>query len=348
MSFDHLHYVPIVKAKAGEFWALSHLKSATKAIITPVFELVPHDSKKHTFASDLEKKVVSLHKSWQRPFFFDVRHSAPKDSLPESSTLTTAFKQLRTHGLVAVPVTRLGYSQRFQEAVKQTIAQDSRGVMVRLTVGDLAIRDRLKTALNNLCVLLDVREQDVDLLIDYAYKKPEEYEDLIHLQELHFTKIPKIDSWRTITLASVSFPESIKDLPDAKWVKLDRIEWKSWDYMISSRTASRRPAYGDYGIRHPSLPGFGTPKPNLRYTLAESYLCRRDEAKHAAMKEICKSLIRRAEYMGAAFSEGDRVISETAAIVGSGHSGGGREWTQWCSNHHFEFVATQIQSLPSS
>ena len=218
---------------------------------------------------------------------------------------------------------------------------------MRLTVADLAIEIRLKTALMNLCVLLGVREQDVDLLIDYEFKKPDDYEDLIHLQELHFTKIPKIDSWRTITLASVSFPKSIADLPDAKWVKLDRIEWKSWEYMFSSRTASRRPAYGDYGIRHPSLPGFGTPKPNLRYTLAERYLCRRDEAKHAAMKEICKSLVRRSEYIGAPFSEGDKVISETAAIVGSGHSGGGREWTQWCSNHHFEFVATQIQSLPS-
>ena len=92
MSFDHLHYVPIVRAKAGEFWALSHLKSGTKSLITPVFELVPHDSKKHTFASDLEKKVATLHKSWQRSFFFDVRHAAPKDGLPEPSTFNCGIQ----------------------------------------------------------------------------------------------------------------------------------------------------------------------------------------------------------------------------------------------------------------
>ena len=72
--FDHRHYVPILKAKAGECWALSNLKSPTRNIITPVIELVKHDQKKTTFEDDLTKKIASLYKSWSRPFFFDVRH----------------------------------------------------------------------------------------------------------------------------------------------------------------------------------------------------------------------------------------------------------------------------------
>lgn len=348
MGFNYKHYVPILKAKGGEFWALGHLKPTTAPLITPVLELVPHDDKKHAFETDLAHKITSLKEAWQRPFFFDVRHAAPKNSLPEPNTLNAAFRKMRASEMKAIPVTRLGYSQKFQEAIKKTIEQDKGGLMIRLTVGDLAIREKLKTALANLCNILGTSENEIDLLIDYGFRHPDEYEDLVHLQELHLTKIPKINSWRTLTLASASFPESLRDLPDGEWVSLDRTEWKSWEHMISSQDIIRRPAYGDYGVRHPSLPGFGLPKPNLRYTIPDGYLCRRDEAKHAAMKEICRSLIKRSEYKGPKFSEGDLAMSVTAANRDSGGTGGPTQWTQWCSNHHIEFVATQIQSLPSS
>ena len=220
--------------------------------------------------------------------------------------------------------------------------------MVRLGRGDLAIKERIAIALVNLCTFLGVSNEKVDLLLDYEFRQPDEYEDLVVLQELHFSKIPNLKSWRTLTLASASFPESINDLPDGKWILLDRTEWKSWERIAFAEKTPRTPSYGDYGIRHPSPPTFGTPKPNLRYTLTDSYLCRRDEAKHAAMKDICRSLVRRSEYKGAQFSAGDAAISATATNQDSGGTGGGQQWTQWCSNHHFEFVATQIQSLPSS
>lgn len=349
MNFDHRHYVPILKGKGGEFWALQNLKPSAKELITPVIELCPHNPKSHTFETDLGKKIVSLAACWpQMPLYFDVRYVAPRNGLPEPSIVTAAFRQLRARGIRALPVTKLGYSQDFQKAIKGIIAADRAGLMVRLTVADLAVRDKLATALSNLCDFVSVPQSEVDLLIDYGFKNPDEYEDLVYLQELHLGKIPNVAEWRTLTLASASFPESIKDLPDRQWVSLDRTEWKSWDRLISSSTTVRKPSYGDYGTRHPSLPGFGTPKPNLRYTLKDSYLCRRDDAKHVAMKEICRSLVKRSEYMGSTFSVGDLAISTTAASPGSRDTGGPTQWTQWGSNHHLEFVATQIQSLPSS
>jgi hypothetical protein len=311
-------------------------------------ELVKHDQKKTTFEDDLEKKIVAFGKAWQSPFFFDVRHVAPKNGLPEASTIAAAFKTIQRQSMKGIPVTKLGYSPQFQKAVREIVSHDSRGVMVRLGKGDLAIKERIATALENLCTFLDVSHDKVDLLLDYEFREPDEYEDLIVLQELHFGKIPNLKSWRTLTLASASFPDSINDLPDGKWIPLERTEWKSWKRLAFAEDTKRKPSYGDYGIRHPSPPTFGTPKPNLRYTIEDSYLCRRDEAKHAAMKEICRSLVKRAEYMGAPFSAGDTAISVTAANRDAGGTGGGQQWTQWCSNHHFEFVATQIQSLPSS
>lgn len=346
--FGYHHYVPIVKAKAGECWALSNLKSSSKELITPVVELVRHDQKKTTFDDDLKKKLAALGKSWERPFFFDVRHVAPKNGLPEAGTMSAAFKVLQKQNMEGIPVTKLGYSPQFQKAVRDIVTHDHRGVMVRLGKGDLGQKEKITTALENFCTFIGVDYAEVDLLFDYEFRQPEEYEDLIVLQELHFSKIPHLNSWRTLSLASASFPESINDLPDGKWIPLERTEWKSWKHLAFADKTGRKPSYSDYGIRHPSPPTFGTPKPNLRYTIEDSYLCRRDEAKHAAMKEICRSLVKRSEYAGGPFSAGDTAILATAANQGAGGTGGGQQWTQWCSNHHFEFVATQIQSLPSS
>jgi len=124
--FDYRHYVPILKAKAGECWALNNLKSPTKKLITPVIELVRHDQKKTTFEDDLKKKIASLEKSWGRPFYFDVRHVAPKNGFPEASAISAAFKQIRKQEMHGIPVTKLGYSQQFQEAVREIVAARQR------------------------------------------------------------------------------------------------------------------------------------------------------------------------------------------------------------------------------
>jgi len=199
--FDHKHYVPILKGKGGEFWALSKLKAASKLLVTPVIELVPHD-KKNTFEADLAKKLISLNESWPEQFFFDVRFAAPKNELPTSSTLSAAFRRMRAHGMKAIPVTRLGYSPKFQETIRAIAEQDQSGVMIRLAVADLAIREKLKTALSNLCNFLGVSEGQVDLLVDYGFKHPDDYEDLLYLQGLHLSKIPKIREWRTLSKRS--------------------------------------------------------------------------------------------------------------------------------------------------
>jgi len=349
MSFDHSRYLPILKVKAGEFWALQNLKESTRALVTPVLELVRHDPKKHTFESDLEKKVESLFESWgSAPLYFDVAHTVPKDTLPEAKTMTAAFNQLRKHEMEAIPVTKLGYSPKFQEAIKKIVDTDGAGLMVRLGAGDLAVKDKFVLALSNLRNLLGLQESKIDLMLDYGFRHPDEYEDLIERQRLHLAKIPTIHKWRSVIIASASFPDSIKKLPDAQWVELDRTEWKAWEGVAFAETTARIPSYSDYGAKNPAPPGFGTPKPNLRYTLEDSYLCRRDNAAHSAMKAICKSLIKRSEYKGEEFSAGDKAISVTAANQSSRGSGGGQQWTQWSANHHIEFVATQIQNLPVS
>ena len=46
-AFDHKHYVPIMKTKAGEQWALSTLSSAAGQGITPLLEVHQHKTKEH-------------------------------------------------------------------------------------------------------------------------------------------------------------------------------------------------------------------------------------------------------------------------------------------------------------
>ena len=160
---------------------------------------VRHDAKKHTFETDLEKKIASLFDAWgTHPLYFDVTHTVPKDPIPEPKSITAAFSQLRGHGMKATPVTKLGYSPKFQEAIRKIVETDGAGVMVRQGAGDLSVKDKLALALTNLRSFLGLQESEIDVMLDYGFRHPDEYEDLIQRQQLHLAKIPNILKWRSL------------------------------------------------------------------------------------------------------------------------------------------------------
>src|SRR5438067_1352592 len=106
--FNHKHYVPILKAKTGERWALSFLPPAVKAHLTPVLELHEHDSDDLDGHADGICDSLSTQWGTDRPLFLDtvLLHDATGDA----ATITTVFNAARANGLMAVPVVRTTYS----------------------------------------------------------------------------------------------------------------------------------------------------------------------------------------------------------------------------------------------
>jgi T4 beta protein len=79
--FGVYHYVPILRWKRAEKFALRHLNSIDKAYITPLIELIPanfrpgKDGCEKEPAEVLNQQAREINKYWgSAPFFIDLGH----------------------------------------------------------------------------------------------------------------------------------------------------------------------------------------------------------------------------------------------------------------------------------
>jgi hypothetical protein len=217
LGFDHKHYIFIAKVKRGEVWALNYLKMPTKSSVTPLFEMwppkkivkkpkVPKNLTEHT-----EDTLLTVKEEWgDLPFFLDTRYIS-EARLPSPQAAKLIFQVARNLAIQCVPVTSLRFSPTYQMAIRNVIQEDKRGVMLRIDTTDLVDKTLLKGYIDGLLSVLSLNPDSVDVLIDLAYR-PNQME-VQNLGESGLTKIPYIKQWRTVTLASGCFPDSISDWP---------------------------------------------------------------------------------------------------------------------------------------
>lgn len=332
----HKHYVPILKTKAGERWAIDHTRADRKDSLTPLFEI-----HRHRTNNDVEhagEMCDSLASIWgtARPLFLDTcwLHPASGDPVVIEATLAHA----REIGLRAIPVVRLGYDDASLDTIADAVAADGRGWMLRIVPTEVNAHDRIGEVVAH----LGVAHNSVDLLLDYKTIA-------MHLPA-HVAALPNVMAWRTFSAASAAFPRSLTHLQHGMWHQIDRTDWQSWQMGIASGDLQRVPAYADYTIRDPGpTADFGDPSVNLRYT-KEAYWLARVERKFKEgyagdMHTICASLIARPEFNGAQFSAGDAEIAD-AANPALDRPGAPQQWLQWGMNHHIAVTVQQVSALP--
>jgi hypothetical protein len=201
--------------------------------------------------------------------------------------------------------------------------------------------------LNGLVSALGTARNQVDILIDLAFRPS--VGEVQQLGNYSLNNLPFINEWRTVTLASGCFPQSISTVPLGTWVPFARSDWLGWNAVAAQQATlgTRIPTYGDYGIRCGGAPAFvpNTPDPNLRYTAPQTIWVRKEPKAPGSLRAICAGLVGQQFYSGPAFSEGDAQIALKAATTNP-TNGQAEQWIQWCANHHLELTAWQIQSLP--
>jgi hypothetical protein len=349
--FNYKHHVFIAKLKRGEVWALNQLSQAAKATVTPLFEMWPPNPATQTKpAKSLTQHTVDLMQllatEWTGlPSYLDTLY-LPPGGVPSPQAVQTVFAVARAAQVYAIPVTSPFSSQPYQQVIQNVIATDGRGVMFRIPANFFSNPQNIP-ALNGLVTFLGVAKNQVDILIDLQYRP-----DLLAVQQIGafcLNSLPFIDDWRTVTLASGCFPDSISNQPTGQWLPFDRNDWLGWSGVLQQRAAAqiRLPSYGDYGIRCGGEPQIipNTPAPNLRYTKEQIIWVRRSDKSPGAMRAICSDLIAQPFFNGAQFSVGDAEIAAKAATT-SPANGSPEQWIQWCTNHHLELTASQIQNLP--
>src|SRR5688572_27987906 len=111
--FDHKHYVPIMKTKAGEAWALFNLDGKLRQQMTPVLEIHKPKKEKDKPAKPMVEHIhdvcelIKVNWGTVYPFFLDTEWVNSQHGT--TSALTTAIEACRVRGLKAIPVVRTDY-----------------------------------------------------------------------------------------------------------------------------------------------------------------------------------------------------------------------------------------------
>src|SRR5262249_6664817 len=110
--FTQKHYVPILKSKASEKWAISNLHANTA--ITPLFEIINipirNGQPTRTLPNHIANQLQALVDDWgtTRPFFLDTKWMHPRHGDP--AITTAVFDSARQMQLQAIPVVYLDYN----------------------------------------------------------------------------------------------------------------------------------------------------------------------------------------------------------------------------------------------
>lgn len=331
LTFDANHYVPILKTKQGERWALASLLPSRRSHVTPLLEIHAHRTLSATehAAQICESLVVDWGTSDH--FFIDTRWLHPEAGDP--AVISGVMESVRDSGLLAIPIATIQYDAVSREQLAGDLDIDGPECAIRIRPSDLPNSQALLELVNDLgtttqaChLILDYRSTPMNLAFDIA-------------------RVPNLAEWRTLTVASGSFPRSLSERPLNQWFVLPRLEWNAWIESLNTGNLARMPAFGDYTTRDSGAPANGgKPSVNIRYTRATDWLCRMggrlEDGAAPQMKEFCSLLVSHTSYSGQQFSAGDaEYYDKSLPTTGTGGSG---DWAKWPISHHIAFVADQI------
>ncbi|NUB07005.1 hypothetical protein FW320_12560 [Azospirillum sp. Vi22] len=356
---DHRHYVPILKWKLGEYQALMRLSPAAKDALTPLIEIPPisYDHETQQNAKSIDEHLLSFGKrlkdKWQsRPCFIDLTLLNGEGPMAGGGhPLTYIFDQARANGCGAIPVVRLSSNTAYRAAVAGAVAVDRRGLCLRLTASDFD-RANLAGDVADLLTALRVGAPDVDLVLDMESAPHRQVVPVFSVTMVTFiNQIPLLARWRSFVIAGTAYPESVSHIrPPFELVP--RTEWAVYKAVTAMLPATvRLPTFGDYTVSYPVLPGIDMrmvdPIAKLRYTTESHwYVGRGAQVKANGFEQyrgMCATLVAQPFFMGAGFSDGDRIIDECAA--GTGSTGNLTVWSSVATNHHLTQVVGDLANF---
>lgn len=356
MDSNQIRYVPVLRWKRGEQYAVRELREEDKDNITPMIELVPSNftAKKIKKTGGIDNKLVDcmdeVESYWgTSKCYIDLLH------LGESLCTSARNHPLSILGATALErklpivfVTGLRRHAHYQTAIRNIARSMKIGVSVRLT--SMEVEDpRLGIMLDNLLTLYDLKPTEVDLIIDYQFvQRPE------GRIERHYAQLPYLQLWRSFTMMLGAFPVDLSGLEKNRQHVLPRLDWQTWQHEVFSNSRLlRRPDYGDYTIQHPffrePVPGANV-SASIRYTSVADWVIMRGEGLrnpggpgYRQYPAQALLLSERPEFCGAGFSYGDGYIAELSAHT----DGRGTPETLLRAgvNHHITYVVRQMIAL---
>jgi Beta protein len=211
--------------------------------------------------------------------------------------------------------------------------------------------------IRDLLLKFGLNPESVHLVIDYETTNPME----LNAQSV-IVRIPSLNSWKTLTVASGAFPPDLQDFEPGNW-RIPRKDWLAWTRTVQESDGRiRKPSFSDYTIQYglyKEPPDFCNPSVSILYTLENDWFIMRGEATrgkypratevrpgreqwNAQAQLLCES---EELFYGPKFSRGDGFIYEQSKNTKKGSF---EIWLRAGINHHMTVVSRQIANLDAA
>lgn len=362
MGFDHLHYVPCLRWKQGEYQAVLRLSSGTKKLFTPLME-VPELG--WDFEEKKEKKTIDqlltpfpkrVHEKWGTlPCFVDVMKHIQYSNRTASGAHpeNVIFAGLREKECLAIPAIGLERNSEHLTEIAATLAKDQRGVCFRITA-EQAARGSLKTDLDYLLLKLSTVSNDCDLILDLGAPNFLPLDGFVNVISALVRGLPYLNKWRTLTVLGTSFPETMGVIKEVMEI-IPRYEWQLYKKLVAilKHAGLRIPTFGDYAIAHPNIPVMDMriikPAATIRYTIDDNWCIVKGKSFRDDRKqyhELCKKLVTSRYFIKKGLSYGDEYI-EKCSKKETG-CGALSTWRQVGTNRHIVKLVQDIANFFAS
>jgi hypothetical protein len=354
-------YVPILKAKKGEYDALLKVSPSARPLVLPLMELqeIPLSWKNHAPTRTLRDHLELLAKSigaWSTSggsnVLVEVGRFPESPKVAGESPLEFIVKEADRLGGKPVPVAGLRRTPGIRQATRRIAENSSLGACVRLDGRDCLVpADVLDSQLDELLQELGVDRPSCDLLVDFGEIPAEHSGFTAQAAASLINSLPEIATWRNIITAGSSMPKTVSGLPLSEVVSVVREEWIGWKALSEQVPLKRLPLFGDYGVAHPESLEQGSfigrnIAAKVRYTIDGAWiLVRNDTLKRGGdeqFHDLCALVCDHQAYCGPSFSWGDeRIYKCSRRECGPGNL---TTWVTAATSHHIAFVVSQLAS----
>ncbi len=358
-----VHYVPILKGRAGELRALREMREPTASRLVPLVEVpaVVEDSdsddpESAEIAGDTSKLARDLRRQWppERRIIVD---ASLIPAYPNSIPTVDLINRLAQADHVITPTVRPSDSEWAIRHIGEAIHEwGLNSACIRVGGDDLDDNEvPLADAIDQVVHQLRLDPDRVDLVLDFGPVMDEQATSFAaRIARLVLSELRHEDDWRTLVVAAGAFPPDLNSIQSEVLTELPRYDAAMWN-VLRNRVRGRLPIFGDYAIAYPAQTAGVpfAPAPQLRFTAETSWYVmkgrKQDRRGARQFYDIC-ARVAEAGTVDPNLSWGDDYVYRAARSASNGanvliKTGNAMIWRAVGTSHHIAYVANRLATV---
>jgi len=367
-------YIPIYRAKSGEFEALANVSKEHAKRYLPLFEIPRITAKTRelvkfrestaltcAYLTDIALRIAKVRKG--QGVMVDISQWDPA-SLTETGehVLPYLYSLLKTMDVQVVPV--IGFdsweSSIYRTAMQGVEIPEAGTICIRLD--SQAIEDAedplfLEERVQEIMEGLEIGPGQCGIIMDFGDVTSKALTDLLDQAERVIQVLIPMN-FKVFITAGCSLPPTINEAVKnqdsvGKVLRKEMLLWQS----LRTQFPNVPLRYGDYGVRGPSsVDDVIAPDANgkIRHTIGQNYYVvrghsMRKDDKGAQMYKLAASLVSSPFFMGESFSWGDsqialrsKALTDSTIKIGPG---GHTTWIAIDTNHHLAYAIGEVEEF---